>query len=565
MRIPLHEFEQIIDQTILKRGLSYFKKDYVSELTEITVGEYEAIVLGSEEYTVQLEVKNNIITEHNCNCPYDMGPVCKHIVAVIFYLQQDVLGLDQKSPAKTKRKSAAKTKSITQQVNGILKALSDQELKDFVQDSCKNDRKFRNYFLASFGHLSEDQSKSFYQKQIKSILKTAAGRDGFIYWSDMKYMVQSIDPFLNNAEKYIENNSYRNAIHISTALLEEITGALQYGDDSSGDIGGIIHFVMEMLYKIASSELPIKVRKELFNYCIDAFQKGLYPDWDWHLDMLEIACKVVEDEKDVDTILNCIDTIHGEYEWERAQHFKLEVIRKFKGVSEVLTFIDQNINNYRIRKEEIALALQNKNYERAIKLSKDGIVHDQKDKPGLVKEWYNWLLKIAQAQNDKSKIIEYARFLCIDNFRSEQDYYQVLKNNIEENNWHSFVEEMIRDIKTSPKRGWVNTGLIRNIYIKEQWWDRLFLLLKQNVSLHSLEQDEKYLSKDYAPEFVQLYSENITHYLQHNVGRKHYQTVCRYLRRMKKLGGGAQVNLLIENFRKEYPQRRALMDELSRV
>ena len=565
MRIPLHEFEQIIDQTILQRGLSYFKKGCVCELTEIAPGEYEAIVLGSEEYTIQLEIGNNIITEHNCNCPYDMGPVCKHIVAVIFYLQQDVLELHQKSPAKTKRKATAKTKSVTQQVNDILKALPDEELKDFVQNTCKNDRKFRNYFLASFGHLSEDQTKSCYQKQIKSILKTAAGRDGFIYWSDMKYMVQSIDPFLNNAEKYIENHSYRNAIYISTALLEEMTGALQYGDDSSGDIGGIIHFVMEMLYKIASGDLPVAIRKELFNYCIDAFQKGLFSGWDWHLDMLEIACKVVEDEKDVDKLLHCLDTVHGEYEREQAQHFKLEVIRKFKGSSEALKFIDQNINNYRIRREEIANALQNKNYESAIKLSKDGIVQDQKDKPGLAKEWYDWLLKIAQAQNDTSKIVEYARFLFIENFNPQQDYYQVLKNNIEENNWHSFVEEMIKDIKTNHKRGWVNTGLIRNIYIKEQWWDRLFSLLKQNVSLHSLERDEKYLSKDYAPEFVKLYSENIIQYLQHNVGRKHYQTVCRYLRRMKKLGGGTQVTLLIENFRKEYPQRRALMDELSQV
>jgi hypothetical protein len=34
---------------------------------------------------------------------------------------------------------------------------------------------------------------------------------------------------------------------------------------------------------------------------------------------------------------------------------------------------------------------------------------------------------------------------------------------------------------------------------------------------------------------------------------------------MKKLGGNEQVNELIELFRKQYPKRKALMDELTRV
>ena len=52
-----------------------------------------------------------------------------------------------------------------------------------------------------------------------------------------------------------------------------------------------------------------------------------------------------------------------------------------------------------------------KNYAKAIKSAEDGAKTDMKDKPGLAKEWYDWLLKIAQAQKDTPKIIEYARYL----------------------------------------------------------------------------------------------------------------------------------------------------------
>lgn len=560
MKIPLNEFEQLIDEKILKRGLSYFKEGAISDFTEISVGEYEALVSGMEEYTVQLEINNNTITEHNCDCPYDMGAVCKHIVAVIFHLQQDELGLNQpKVPSKKKKK----IKSINQQIKELLKIISHKELKEFIQENSKKDRNFRNYFLASFGHLSQNQSKEFYQKQIHSILQTAAGRNGWISWNGMKYVLNATEPFLENADKYLANHNFENVFFISTALLEEMIEAFEYGDDSNGDLGYFVESGMELLSKLTQEKLPKTLKKEIFEYCISAFNQKLFDGWDWHLGMLHIAYNLIEKESDANILLNCLDTVNEGYERERTQFFKLKLLRKFKDKKEVEKFINKHISNSLIRTTEIEKAFADKNFERVIKLSKDGIKCDEKDKPGLVKDWYNWLLKVAQVQKDTPKIIEYSRFLFIDNFYAEQDYYQILKDHIEEKDWHSFLEEIIKEITS--KNRWPDTKLIRKIYIKEEWWDRLFLMLKQNLFLENIQYNEQYLAKDYSPELIELYSERIIHYVEKNIGRKHYQTACRYLRRMKKLGGNDKVNELIERFRKQYPKRRALIDELNRV
>src|SRR5665647_1404034 len=87
MEIPLTEFELHIDETILNRGLQYFKKGLVSEPEKVAPSEYEAIVEGTESYTVQLTIKNEVITEHVCSCPYDMGPVCKHVAVSYTHLR----------------------------------------------------------------------------------------------------------------------------------------------------------------------------------------------------------------------------------------------------------------------------------------------------------------------------------------------------------------------------------------------------------------------------------------------------------------------------------------------
>jgi len=568
MQIPLNQFEQYIDETILKRGLSYFKNGYVSEPEEITQGVYEAIVAGSEDYTVELKIKNGNITEYVCTCPYDMGPVCKHVVAVLFYLQQDVLEIKPKViPLHPKQKvvtKKTKKKTISEQINEVLEKISHDELKQFIREKAEHNPPFRNIFLSSFAHQNTNESKELYSKQVKSILRTAAGRDGFIYWNQAGSVGKQVSELLATAQKQLANNNFKSAIFICTAVMEEMTAALQFADDSNGDIGGSIDFAYELLYNIAQEKVSEEIRILLFNYCLTSFEKRVYADWDWHLGMLQIASEILNNEEEAQQVITCLDkTQHSEYEKEEAQRIKLNIIRKTKGDKEAEIFIEQNLSNPNLRREAIHKALKNKDYEKAISLSKDGIKQDEKEKPGLAKEWYDWLLKIAQSQKDKEKIIEYARYLFIDNFRNEQDFYLLLKNNIPSEKWKLFVEGIINDIST--KKRWLDTDLIAGIYIKEEWWDRLMKLVAQNASLQKIEQYEKHLSKDFADELVLLYGNEIIKYMKNSTGRNHYQTACKYLRRMIKLGGRETAEKIVSDFRKQYPQRRALMEELNRV
>jgi len=379
----------------------------------------------------------------------------------------------------------------------------------------------------------------------------------------MKYVVNATQPFIDNAVKNLANNNYKNVFFISAALLEEMTEALQFGDDSNGDIGYFIDSSMELLSQISDKKLSKPLREEIFSYCISSFNKKIFSGWDWHLGVLYIASDLAENENEADLIIKCLNTVENEYEKDQALFFKLKLLRKHKSINEIDNFIGKHIGNSRIRNDEILRAFENKNFDKAIKLAKEGAINDKEDKPGLVKDWYNWLLKIAQIQKNTSKIIEYARFLLVDDFMPEQDYYQILQNNIEVENWNPFLEELIHEISTDKK--WRSRELIRKIYIKEEWWDRLFLMLKQNLTFETIRENEKYLAKDYSLELITLYNNSIPNYLKNNIGRKHYQTACRYIRRMKKLGGTKEATLMIEQLRKEYPRRLALLEELNMV
>ena len=130
MDLSLSNFEQQIDGTILKRGFDYFKKGYVTEVEDLGGGDFEATVEGSEIYTVHLHIKGDKVMEYDCDCPYDWGVVCKHVVAVLFYLQKDLLDLDNLT--KVKASPRKKKESETLQMEQILKHLTHDELRAFV-------------------------------------------------------------------------------------------------------------------------------------------------------------------------------------------------------------------------------------------------------------------------------------------------------------------------------------------------------------------------------------------------------------------------------------------------
>ena len=119
MNIPLNNFEVYINEDILARGIIYFGNGYVTNFTQLSDSEYEAIVEGTNEYTVRLKLENGLITQISCNCPYDMGPICKHEVAAMYYLRKY---FNSTKPAKKK--------TLLEQANNILNKVSFKELKE---------------------------------------------------------------------------------------------------------------------------------------------------------------------------------------------------------------------------------------------------------------------------------------------------------------------------------------------------------------------------------------------------------------------------------------------------
>ena len=127
---------------------------------------------------------------------------------------------------------------------------------------------------------------------------------------------------------------------------------------------------------------------------------------------MNLSAILINTEDEAEKVLTRIDqTDLSEFEYEASQKIKYEVLQKTKGEQAAHDYLEQNISNPEFRRQAIQKSLDRQDFNRANYLAQEGIQHDMQDKPGLAKEWYDWLLKIAQAQDNTERIIEYARYL----------------------------------------------------------------------------------------------------------------------------------------------------------
>src|SRR3990170_1613724 len=172
---------------------------------------------------------------------------------------------------------------------------------------------------------------------IKESLRSGMDRHGFIdYWSTRR-AVRGAEELLNKAVKLVESGNPEQAIPIFQAVIEELVPALQFADDSNGDIGGAIDWAFDEFYKcIEKIQDPI-MRKDLFDYYLTEANRKQYEGWDWKWNFLRMASELIssgEQEKELFAKLDKISQAEqsseffDRYNQEQAAQIKLEAIRK---------------------------------------------------------------------------------------------------------------------------------------------------------------------------------------------------------------------------------------------
>lgn len=456
-------------------------------------------------------------------------------------------------------------KSEVQLYKEFLQTLSKEDLLAFVQYTSNKNPSHKNMLIAQFGAEFYGTTVEVYRKQFKSIIKPMNRKSYWRMYDNSKGNIhEEIEPFLDAAQHAFVNKNYNVVVNIAMAIMEESLQVFKKLDRYEYLDEFYLDCALKLLYQVAQKTPNKTLNSKIYDYCLQTFNNLLLINCIWRFNLLEITFPLIENEEEADEILRCLDSIGQFIDGTDYKYLKMEILKKFKSKDVLNTYVNQNLSNPLIRKQEIDKALALEDYERASMLIEGGIEQVNKSYGYQdQREWYSLMTEVAILQKDHEKLALYTQKLIHYDQRNLNKYLQLLHEKLPEKDWDSFILSFTQELKE--KNQWDANVMLGKVYVFEKRWDKLMELMDLHPSLYFLNKYSQYLMKDYGTWMVKMYETLIFEHMEENVGRKHYKHVCRALKKLLKGGYTDGVTAISNALKGKYPQRRALLEELGKL
>lgn len=569
--LTLDNFEDEASPEIVKRGHNYFLNGAVTYLEEEEDSRWEAEVDGSETYHLDISLKGRTIEDYSCDCPYD-GDLCKHVVAVLYEIRQEI---KQNATRPTSKKPQKPT------LQSLLEKINLPELRGFVKEYAASDKTFRQKLELHFADKDDriDIGQK-YTELIAKIVRTHSDR-GFLGYSESRKVARELDKIVEMGYQYASNDNFKDALTVAQVLLLEVVEVYKNADDSAGDLGGTLYYISELLDAIATSKASLTLKAELLEFLANQLQNSVYFDYgDFGYNLLGILPTVALALGEPDRYLTALDHLEknaGSYFRQHVKTQRIDFLRSIGRTEEVNREVEASMDIPQVRQGVVDEALRQEDYRKAKTLLEEGIrVAEQLRHSGTVRDWEKQLLTIADLENDVPQKRHYAKKFAFDG-QFNLDYYRQWKKTFSATDWQqeleNHIQKTIKEIDQKPDKGFWSSSqgqtfnALSPLFIEEKLWPQLLDLVEKYRDYDALDKVRPYLAKRYPEELMALYLPLLEQWGQRVSDRSAYHNLATQMIIIKKdipLAAEA-IDLLAIALKEQNPRRPAMQEELNAV
>lgn len=551
-------FEELFEEKILERGYNYYLEDSVHEVTK-NGNYYEGLVYGTEIYEVQVKINSNgNVEDMDCDCPYAEENNCKHMAALLYYLENE---------------GQVKSKKLTRNTDNydkIVSRISENEIKEFVIEKLYENSDFQNEFRSYFVQYFEKIPKKVYERRISQSVYQSIGRKGFIEYNENYKFSDSMYDYIQEANNLIKHKEYQAPFWIASLILEELPDLPI--DDSDGTTSYVESECIEVIEKILQKCKNNDVKGEIFNWIIVSIKNDSLGDYSDGVE--EILDEYFTENKFINERLKIINgkiqelkrknDYYSEYKLEDLIKTKIALLYQLEMDEDALKTIEDNIYYVPIRRMLIDIEIKKGNIDRVERLLKEGMeVALKRNHYGTVTYYIEELLSIYENQKQKEKYKNLVRETLLKYNRGSFKYYKKLKELYPKEQWEIKRNSIINELESDGED--YHRDDLRQIYIEEQYYDKLFKSVMITPLYEIVVQYEKYLKRDYEQQLLKEY-QKIVNEKSKFTGKRNYEEIRKILQHMKTLKNGeALVGKMIEEYKIKYANRRLMIEELNKI
>lgn len=458
-------------------------------------------------------------------------------------------------------------------IEQLLKHCNTAELKDFVLAYCNKNYEFRKAFDDRFNPVKKiSGDKGIYDNEISRVFLSNPGSPGSRYrgWEDYGFcaedVAEDLQLMLDKAKYFLEAGNSDEAILICQSMIETIPIEWDANFDYDGDVQVKYDAAIDLMQEMLEQEkLSLSQKEHLFQWFQSESKNSKHEHVGLNTD-LRILEKYFSDTPEmIRQILTGMDQevkcATSDYDKKKALLRKIEFLRRVGQNKEAEALIDEHIHLGEIRELRLESLMQQKEFEKAIDLIREGIeVERKKDHSGNVTPWKEKLFNIYKLMENFEQALPLAEDL-ICRRRNAQENYRYLKEHTSYDNWPETLSRLLARMNDN---NWGFNELRAEILIEHRMWDELLAQCQKSGTKY-LEHFEKYLKPVYPNELFVSFQKYVE---QRAVitDQDAYIDVARVLKKMKKYEGGSViVDGMVRHYREIYKRRKNMMKELEGV
>ncbi len=443
-----------------------------------------------------------------------------------------------------------------------MEKIPDNRLRPLLTELVSADEKLYRALLLQYGETTLDECMKTLKKELESIGKRYAGRDGYIdYYHAEGFSEEIADHIQRQTETLLARNEPLLAFQVGMDALREYSG---YSiDDSNGEYALVTEAMENMCADVLAS-VDENIAETIFDRLADGIKSGRE---DWFVQ--DFATQMVFsrfpgkhfDEKKLTLVDEQVAALassgkkdySSEYKMEELLMRRFDLMKKLSRPREELdTFLEQYTNYSNIRKLRVQRAIDAGKTDEAIRLLKEGKSADY-DKRGLVARYSEWLMDLYEQQKQQDKLIEELEYHVFTLASGGMEMLNRLKKACTTAQWIEYRERYLSG------RNYHKLELMES----EGLWERLMEAVTVSEHFSILDRYEAALKNRYPDEMLEAYVRILMKEAAAVSNRKQYQELARYLKKLKSYPGGAErAAKLAEDWRTQYVRRRAMMEEL---
>lgn len=528
--MKLSNFEQEVDEVILKRGFDYFKDGHVLGKRLIQEGYYEVLVIGHEDYTVHLHLDSNgTLTSYHCNCPYRGGPICKHEVAAFYAL-------------------AASLQPKESELVQLIKTLPVETLVHELAEVAQYDVEVYQHLMS---YQNESDSLTQFEGELEAVVAKHLPLNHMLTGKAIERLIDDLTQLMMKIQQRNSSDTMQLTCQMALLLREECEGMEDLIDDTDAvftDFLGELHALLQSIvfqtmdheseasrvFSFLMTKLNAKAGID-FELLDLLFEYGRQPLF---LSMIVeyLANKIeVVDEKIKPSLYKCWYELLARYAEEESMQF----LNQYQHVKGLQAFrLDQ--------------LLQQEAYEEALSLvlELESLEEYQFDR-SLKETRYMIYEQLGQAEEMKQ--LAYELFLG-----GQFKYYQRLKA-LYGNEFVHVYQELKQSLSTRSQS--------ETLYLKMIECERDYVAIVAYVKrkLQAIETYASLLWDEYPVEVCELYKQYIQQETKQAMNRRAYRRICQILRRFRPYTTVDQYESFVESLIQLFPRRWALREEFHQL